>query len=392
MSSDHTSRVRLYRDALYDALVGPEQGTADASPLSLLASLVSQCRAAAGDDETAAGALDAFDAIVQRGSVDDAVSEAASLFESPQRFREALFFLRCLGRDAAGALALMRQRAYLSAAVAPAASYGELATDQAALLDATTFETLWREPARLGWMEDAIHVWRRAYQPVYAAHHADYSRHVAAVVGDIEASLWQTEALEKLNRLERLGEPVALAALTRFHALAELSACPSDAVQLAAELSETPVCPYCGYRLGELAPVAALNTALVAIERGLASQQARLAQRVVSRLLARPGRAREDRLDRFIQAVQASDLSGLAQVLDEGLMEFLGDLLQTPEPRINLIERLAQEFPEVTGERLDEVVAAFRTLVEDELERGGGRVVIGREDILRGPQDERDQA
>jgi len=40
-------------------------------------------------------------------------------------------------------------------------------------------------------------------------------------------------------------------------------------------------------------------------------------------------------------------------------------------------------------------VAAFRALVEDELRRGGGRVVIGREDAAPGPpalqepQDER---
>lgn len=380
MSSDYTSRARLYRDALYDALVGQQGAADDGDPLSVLTSMVDRCRAVAGDDETASGALDAFDAIVRRGAVDDAVSEATSLFESPQRFREALFFIRCLDRDATGALTLMRQRAYLSAAVAPSASYSDLATDQAALLDATTFETLWQEPSRLGWMDDTIHIWRRAYQPVYTAQHADYNHHIGGVVGDIEASLWQVDAVEKLNRLERLGEPVALAALTRYHALAELSVCQSDAVQLAAELSETPVCPYCGYRLSEVAPVEALNTALIAIERGLATQQARLARRVVSRLLARPGRAQGDRLGRFIQVVQASDLSGMAQVLDEGLLEFLGDMLQTPEPRINLIDRLAQDYPEVTSDRLDEVVAAFRTLVEDELQRGGGRVVIGREE------------
>ena len=395
MSSDYTSRARLFQDALHDALIDAGH---EGDPLALLGAMIERCRAAAGDDETASGALDAFDAVVRRGSIDYAVSEATSLFESPQRFREALFFLRCLDRDVAAALALMRQRTYLSAAVAPASSHAELATDQAALLDATTFETLWREPLRLTWMEDTIQIWRRAYQPAYTAEHAGYNRHIVGVVGDIEAALWQTEALEKLNRLERLGEPVAIPALMRFHTLAEHSVCPTDAVQLAAELSETPVCPYCGFRLGDVAPVEALNAALVAIERGLAAQQMRLGRRVVSRLLARPGRAQEDRLDRFIQVVQASDMSGLAQVLDEGLLEFLGDLLQTPEPRVNLIDRLALDYPEVTSDRLDEVVAAFRALVEDELERGGGRIVIGREDglqtpqVLREPQDERDRA
>jgi hypothetical protein len=244
-------------------------------------------------------------------------------------------------------------------------------------------------------MEDTIQIWRRAYQPVYVAQHADYSRHMTALAGDIEAALWQIEAIEKLNYLERLGEPVAQPALLRFHALAELSVCTTDPIQLAAEIAETPVCPYCGYRLGEVAPIEELNTALIVIERGLATQQGRLARRVVSRLLARPERAQEDRLDRFIQVVQASDLSGLAQVLDEGLLEFLGDLLDTPEPRVNLIDRLAQAHPEVTSDSLEEVVAAFRALIEDELQREGGRIVIGRYDgpsgpqVNREPQDER---
>jgi hypothetical protein len=396
MSSDYSSRARLYRDALYDALIEGGSQASDGEPLAVLGLIVERCRGAAGEDPTAAGALDAFEAILRRQALDDAVSEAASLFESPQRFREALFFLRCLDRDAAGALTLMRQRAYLSGAVAPAASYPELATDQAALLDASTFETLWREPGRLDWMDDTIQIWRRAYLPVYIAQHGGYHRHLAGIVGDIEAALWQVDALEKLNRLDRLGEPVALPALTRFHVLAELPACSMDAVQLTAELSETPVCPYCAFRLGEMPPVEELNATLIAIERGLATQQGRLARRVVSRLVARPGRAQEDRLNRFINVVQASDLSGLAQVLDEGLLEFLGDLLLTPEPRVNLIDRLAQDYPEVTDDRLDEVVAAFRALVLDELQRGGGRVVIGREDdlpgpqVVREPQDERD--
>lgn len=377
MPSDYSSRARLFRDALFDA-VGDESRHHD--PLVALTSLIEQCRTTAIEDETAAGALDAFDAIAVRGNVEDAVSEAASLFESPQRFREALFFLRCLNRDASAALKLMRQRAYVSAAVAPARPYAELATNQAELLDATTFETLWHEPSRLDAMDDSIQAWRRAYQPVYAREHAEYNRHLTGVTGDIEATLWQADTLEKLNRLERLGEPVALPALARYHAIAEHTVCPADAVQVAADLAETPVCPYCGFRLGNVAPVEALNTALIAIERGLATQLGRLDRRVVRNLLARPGGAQGDRLERFIRVVQSADMLGLAQTLDEGLVEFLDDVLQTPEPRVNLIDRLARDYPEVTHERLDEVVEAFRALMQDELQRGGGRIVIGRED------------
>jgi hypothetical protein len=275
---------------------------------------------------------------------------------------------------------LMRHLAYLSAAVTPAAGYPELATDQAALLDATTFETLWREPERLQSMEDAIERWREAYQPVYAAGHAAHKHHIAGIAGDVEATLWQVDALETLNRLERLGEPAAQHALGRYHAIGAISVCPATPEELAQGLSEAPVCPHCHYVLGDIAPVEDLNTSLIAIERGLATQRTRLLQRVVNRVLARPNRAQEPRLERFIQAVQTGDLSRLAQSLDEGLLAFLEDVLATPEPRLNLIDRLAQDFPEVTDESLDALVAAFRALVKDELQRGGGRVVIGRED------------
>ena len=381
MSSDYTSRSRLFRDALTDALSTNSQPSGDDRSLSLLSLLLTRCRAHAGDDATAGVALDAFEAMVQRGSEDEALSEAASLFESPQRFRDALFFLRCLDRDPERALALMRQRAYLSAALAPAATHPELANEQAALLDASTFEMLWKATAGLPAEEESIAQWRRAYAPEYTTAHGDYNAHLARIMEDIEAAQWQTEVLEKLNRLERLGEAVATAALVRFHALEAQAVCQADAVELATELMESPVCPFCGYRLGDVAPVEGLNESLVAIERGLATQATRLKQRVVAPLLARPGRVREERLERFIEVVQTGDLPGLARTLDEGMLEFLSDLLQTPEPRVNLINRLAKAYPEVTTDSVDEVVEAFRALLRDELDNGGGRVVIGREEV-----------
>jgi hypothetical protein len=379
MSSDYSSRARLFRDALYDAFSDAGAGGDDA-PLGRLAALVDRCRAFTRDDERLEGALEAFDAILQRGNVDNAVVEALAWFDSPLRFREALYFLRCLDRDDGETLRLAHERAYLGAAVAPIDGYPDLATEQATLLDVTTFEALWTYPTRFSAMGDAIQRWRHGYAPVYIEQHTEYNGHIAAVVNDVEATLWQVDALEKLNRLQRLGEPEAVAALVRYHAIGELFACPQDPHSLGEAMDEAPVCAYCGYRLGDTAPVETLNTTLIAVERGLATQCTRLHQRIVVRLLAHTGSARDDRLQRFAAAVQAADLAGLAQSLDEGMLAFLEDLLATPEPRVNLLDRLAGEFPEVTDESLEAAVAAFRVLMQDELRRGGGRVVISRED------------
>jgi hypothetical protein len=190
----------------------------------------------------------------------------------------------------------------------------------------------------------------------------------------------QVEAIEKLNRLRKLGPPLAEDVLLQFQDLESLYACAAGAEQLTDTLQTTPVCEYCGFRLGDEAPTDTAAHVTYAIERALATHQTRLAQRVVARLVALPGRRTEDHLDRFIQVVQAGDLAGLAQVLDEGLLAFIDDLLETPEPRTNLIERLAREHPEVTSENLDVVVESFRRMAAEELARNSGRFRVGTEE------------
>jgi hypothetical protein len=187
-------------------------------------------------------------------------------------------------------------------------------------------------------------------------------------------------ALERLNSLNRLGAPQSVAALSQFDELERLFGCPADAEGLVHILAAGPVCPLCSYHLGEESPTADARRVQQAIERGLSHQQSRLAQRVVTRLLARPGRAGSDRLDRFIEVVQASDLSGLASVLDEGLTAFLRDLLETPEPTTTLLDQLAASYPELTAANLDEALSELRTLIQEELRRNNGRLPLTRPD------------
>ncbi len=380
MTADFSERLRQYRDAIYESLESSGAAVRDVDPLSQLGRLARRCVTIVAGEQPATGALEALGTIASRSDINAAVSEAAAIFESPQRFRETLYFARCLEREPDPALELLHARLYLEGSAAPAAMYPNLATDQASLLDATTFATLWREPARHGWMLDVIDIWRREYTPIYTARHAEFNASVDAVAVEVEELASHAHAIEQLNGLRRLGPPLSLVALGQFHELEHLFACPVDADGLAEALAHQPVCPLCAYRLGEDAPTADVRRVRQALERALSTQLSRLAQRVVTRLLARPSNLREDRLDRFVQVVQASDLSGLALVLDEGLVEFLRDLLESPEPRHNLLDLLARDYPEVTTTNADEVVEDFRRLVEIELAREGGRFFIGRED------------
>jgi hypothetical protein len=380
MTSDFATRSRQFHDALYEALSGPDTVVTDTGALDRLSQLVVRCRAVAGEHEHVGEALDALDAITRREDVDAGLSEAAALFASPQRFREALYFARCLDHDPTAALELMGAQGYVAAATVPVAAYAGLAAEQAALLDTATFATLWREPGRLRWMIDMADAWRRDYVPAYQLAHAAYNKAVADIAGSADALQNQVEALEKLNRLRKLGAPVAEVALLRFHELEQLYACAANDAHLGDALQVSPTCDQCGFRIGDEAPAAEAEQVSSAIDAALAMQMARLQQRVVGRLRAQPVGRNGGNVDRFVEAVQTSDVAGLAQVLDEGLVGFIEDVLDTPEPRVNLIDRLAREHPEVTTDNLAAVVESFRRIAAEELAQNGGRLRIGVEE------------
>jgi len=380
MTSDFLARSRQFQDALTEALTDGAKTDADAGVLASLAQLLTRTRTVSGDHPHVIEALEALDSIGASSDVGTALSEAAALFESPQLFREALYFARCLDRDAASALDLINARGYVARALVPVAAYPDLASTQVSWLDTATFARLWQESPGLTSMLESADLWRRAYIPAYQSAHTAYNDAVAAITQDIDAQQTQVELLENLNHLRKLGPPLMELELVKFHELEQSFACPANAEHLVEALQSDPICAECGFRLGNISPTGDAQRVIHAIERGLGMQQLRLSQRVVPRLTANPSRRAGDNFDRFIQAVQGDDTAELARVLDEGFLGFLDDLLDAPEPRINLVERLSREHPELTTDNLDAAVESFRRIAADEVARNGGRVRIGVEE------------
>ena len=378
MASESFSRARQFRDALYESLAGAEAAVRDASPLIILSRLTERGAALAIGDASARMLIESLAAVARAPDVEAAVAVAETRFETPDVLREALYFGRCLARSAPQGLRLLQARRYLEEAVVPV-SLPDLHTDREAALRHVTFAALWREPARFDSMIDAVAIWRRDYAGVYANQHAVHQAAVSAIAEAMDALVPQVRALERLNGLTRLGPPLATAALAQFRELERAFACPAATVSLAEALARGSTCPECGFHLGNGAPVAEARHVRQAVERGLAGQQARLARRVVSRILGRAALSGEERLRRFIEVVQASDLSGLAVVLDDALVDFLRELLEEPAIEPQVLRRLALAFPEVTPESLDKAVAEFRHLLETEL-RLQGRVRLGGEE------------
>ena len=367
MASDFTPPNRDFRDALYESLAGADAAVRDADPLTLLTRLVDRVAPSAAARIAAVSLLDRLRAIATTTSVEAAVLAATAAFADAAAFREAIYFARCLGREAATALRLIEDRAYLEGAVVPD-TFVELSTDQRAVLDSASFTALWLDPTRSAWIDGVIALWKRDFVAAYTHSHEAHRAAIAAVADRIDAESARATALDRLNRLNRLGPPVGVAALAQLRELERLYPCAATAAELATSLSTAPYCTACRYVLGAEVPLVDARRVVAALNRALTAQQSRLSRRVVTRILARRPPGAGDRLDDFLRVLQASDVAALALILDDGLIDFLRDLLDSPTTE-NVLAQLALHFPEVTAANLDAAVADFRLLLQDALSR-----------------------
>lgn len=370
MANDPT--LAEYRNALFEALAGATTGVSDAEPAALLRRLAAGARTVTPAHPLALPLFNHLYEIGATNSLEDTLAAARNRFSEVADFREAIYLARCVSRDTHSAFDMSAAHDYLTTAHLPAdGSHADLVTDREAVLDTLSFETLWREPARLGGLLNLVQIWKQEYFRHYAAAHAGYQATLTSAVDQLEATRKAASALAHLNSLRRLGPPVATAILAQHRSFERLFPCAIRTSVLATMLAEAPFCRECSYRLGETPPAAEMRRVGTAIERGLAVQQERLARVVVSRILAAPATDPDDRLQRFIQVVQASDLQGLAVVLDDDLLGFLDNFLAESPLDGGILEMLAEAYPEVRPDNAEQAVDAFRHLLAEALSREG---------------------
>jgi len=128
-------------------------------------------------------------------------------------------------------------------------------------------------------------------------------------------------ALGRLNSLSALGEPLGAGLAGEYQGLLDrLRPCPAVEVPL----EEGPRCSLCHLALLTSLPQGELEAFLRVLQGAMQGQLHRLSRRVIGRIMGQ----KSTRLERFIQAVQVSDLSGLAELLDEELLAFIRGLLE----------------------------------------------------------------
>jgi hypothetical protein len=294
-----------------------------------------------------------------------ALGALADLYPGPMALAEDVFLARCLVRDPPAALELAAMRDFLARAVVPE-RLSELAMDHTVSLEQISFATLWAEPHRLDSMRATFEYFRSRFRAAFLAHHASYWQATRRLRLSLEDSEAAARALARLNSLEQLGRPLGEDALAQQgRLLATVQDCPLVQPASGGEeaLGAAASCPACGLTLADQPPSAEVDAVLRRLSRALSQQMTRLSSEAVHRIIAR---ARGERIEQFLQVVQASDLAGLASVLDDELLEFLRDLLAgeptTAAPPV--LERLRRAFPVVSESEVEAATEVFRRLLQ----------------------------
>ncbi|MEE8443500.1 MAG: DUF6079 family protein, partial [Dehalococcoidia bacterium] len=273
----------------------------------------------------AASLLDQFLRLGHASAPETALQTARQLFGSPQGLARATSHFRDLQQVSDLAQLIVRTIRYLRQAHVPE-DMGALLLQRQTLMATLQLSELTSTSFYVQAVQAQIARFREEYHRTYVSHHDTYHQEIASLCSQLEETRFQAQALERLNGIADLGEPVAVEALERFNnLLSELAACPTASSRLS--LNRAAVCRGCAMTLGRRAPSREVATAIQEVGRGLKEQNQRLSLRVVHRIL--DGQV-DERIRRFVQVVQASDVSGLVNVMDDNLVAFLHEVLSKP--------------------------------------------------------------
>lgn len=259
--------------------------------------------------------------------------------------------------------------AYLQDAV-PNNTDSELSLDRRVILNRASLDTLWAAPALWPGVEEAIASFRSRYAHQYSQAHDRRNVLFENLHRKLEDSAPLTAILQRLNAITSLGEPLGID-ITDQHArfLHETMPCPQDGLESILRMSAR--CPSCNMTLEMEIPTEEIETLLYRLDRAIGEQQRRLGSQAVRQVLMR---GNFDQLDRFLQAVQASDVASLTAPLDDPLVAFIERLLEGNTARLpsqSIFERLQERFPSVGLAEVNVVAAEFARLLRSEFEVEG---------------------
>ncbi len=266
--------------------------------------------------------LNRFQLLSQTSAPETALQSARQQFRSPEGLSQAIGRYRALRQISGQGEYLADIAQYVRSAHVPEES-GPLALERQSLLEVLRLTELLSTPFSPVALDQQVSRFQEGYRKAYMAHHEDFARESASLLSQLQEAQVEAHALALLNGISELGEPVGSELVQRVRELtAVISVCVVTSDQL--HLDKAPKCHHCAIELGQNPPSQDVLDLAGQVKRGLREQNQRLSQQVVQRILDGP---RDERLDRFIQVVQASDVFGLVNVLDQRLAQFVREVL-----------------------------------------------------------------
>ena len=213
---------------------------------------------------------------------------------------------------------------YLEGAAVPSDRYPSLSVDREALQASLSPVSLVESRGR-NWdaLVQDVSRFKSRFAAAYRAHHENVLQRLPLYRRELGEAQRKLAALELLNTLPELGEPLGAGLEATF---LELDPGPAACTVAAADLrlESTPWCGSCRLSLDQTLMTAQLSRLGAAIDVDLGAKNRQLSISLVERIIQ--GQA-DERLEEFLMVVQASDLSALSNTLTPDLVAFIRRLL-----------------------------------------------------------------
>ena len=338
-------RIEPYVSAARQALSAPEP-PGNLGP-SQVQQAISQLIASAGpkmEKELPSEALGAAQLLMAvfrpRVGALNSFQRASRYYSDPAAFGSDIFLVRAFAEQPEVAAEVAGMRHFLQRAEAPNPQ-AEITFDRRLAWELLSYAAIatgsYNKPSAMA----AYDLFHRRYRGDYRNHHHMYWRRMAILNRRLFEAQMQAQSLRRLNTLRELGLPVGIQLLTRYDALlAESAPCPRADDPLPGP--DDTRCPDCGLAMDSEPPQQEVEELLQGLGRALRRQLSRLSSASVRQILARSD---NPRVAQFLRVVQASQLSSLAEILDDTLLRYLRRFLlesriqDTLEPLLDSLEQ-----------------------------------------------------
>ena len=269
--------------------------------------------------------IDRLQALCAAAGFSSFYATAVERFGSPAALGQALELYARLERLALMAPEISGTRTYVSE-MTFGREHHELSVQRDLVAGRIGLDSLLADPSVWPSVLESFGVLRREYADVYLLHHRQYHLESSRLAIDLDRVKDHLSALEKFNSISEFGSPLGQELPEMFRAAAaSLRSCPRAEADVSLEAA--PDCDHCKLPLDETPPQREVAAVVGGTEAAMREYNRRLSSSMVHRVLANPSK---EQIEKLMDLIQVSNISSLANVLDEEVLEFLRKLVAQP--------------------------------------------------------------